>query len=33
MVRIVPAGRLVQDFALNHLIIIGGTAVRAQDQR
>jgi len=26
MVRILPAGRLAQDFALNHLIIIGGAA-------
>ncbi len=26
MVRILPAGRLIQDFALNHLIIIGGAA-------
>jgi transcriptional regulator with XRE-family HTH domain len=27
MVRILPAGRLAQDFALNHLIVIGGAAV------
>jgi transcriptional regulator with XRE-family HTH domain len=26
MVRIMPAGRLVQDFALNHVILIGGEA-------
>jgi transcriptional regulator with XRE-family HTH domain len=26
MIRILPAARLVQDFALNHLIIIGGAA-------
>lgn len=26
MVRILPTGRLAQDFALNHLIIIGGAA-------
>jgi transcriptional regulator with XRE-family HTH domain len=26
MIRILPVGRLVQDFALNHLIIIGGAA-------
>lgn len=29
MVRILPTGRLVQDFALNHLIIIGGAASNA----
>jgi transcriptional regulator with XRE-family HTH domain len=29
MVRIIPAERLVQDFALNHLIIIGGAASNA----
>ncbi len=26
MIRILPSGRLIQDFALNHLIIIGGAA-------
>jgi transcriptional regulator with XRE-family HTH domain len=26
MIRILPAGRLIQDFALNHLITIGGAA-------
>ncbi len=26
MIRILPTGRLAQDFALNHLIIIGGAA-------
>ena len=26
MIRILPTGRLVQDFALNHLILIGGAA-------
>ena len=26
MIRVIPAGRLAQDFALNHLIIIGGAA-------
>jgi hypothetical protein len=26
MVRILPTGRLAQDFALNHLIIVGGAA-------
>jgi transcriptional regulator with XRE-family HTH domain len=29
MVRILPAGRLVRDFALNHLIYIGGAASNA----
>lgn len=29
MIRILPTGRLVQDFALNHLIIIGGAASNA----
>ena len=32
MVRILPADRLVQDFALNHLIIIGGAAYNAATQ-
>ncbi len=31
MIRILPSEELVQDFALNHLVLIGGAAVRNMD--